>query len=85
MFDSKEVNYITSTMLMGWLHKLLESSRMEDRELELLAAMTAVITKGYVTSLGSDQAAMIFYSIADGLATDTLDDDEGDDDGDESE
>jgi len=58
---------------------------MEDRELELLAAMTAVITKGYVTSLGSDQAAMIFYSIADGLATDTLDDDEGDDDGDESE
>lgn len=80
------MNYITSTMLMGWLHKLLESARTQGQDLEVLAAMAAVVTKGYVKSLGSDQAAMIFYSIADGLATDTLDDDKGDeDDGDERE
>ena len=70
------MNEVSTTTLMIWLHKLVESAHNQGRELEVLAALAAVVTKGYVKSLGTDQAAMIFYNIADSLATDTLNDDE---------
>ena len=77
------MNEVSTTTLMIWLHKLVESAHNQGRELEVLAALAAVVTKGYVKSLGTDQAAMIFYNIADSLATDTLNDDDEDEHGDD--
>ena len=62
-------------MIAGFLYEILKKARESDAELDVLAAILAVTVQGYTKSLGREQAAMMFYSIADDLAID----DEGSD------
>jgi len=82
MFDPKEVNNpldVNPIVLMGWLHKIVRHARdTRGNDLEILAGILAVAMKGYVKSLGHEQAAMMFYGIGDDLAVNNIDYDEGD-------
>jgi hypothetical protein len=65
-------------MLAGFLHELIEKARRDASELDMLGAILAVTLRHYVKSLGREQAAMMFYSVADELA---INDEGSEDDG----
>ncbi len=79
MFEPKEVN-LNEKALANLLEALYKSSRENGTDLEVLGLMLAVSVKGYRRSLGDEQAAMLFYSVADDLATGMQNDGESDSD-----
>jgi hypothetical protein len=79
MFEPKEVN-LDAKALSHLLEALYKSSQRNGTDLEVLGLMLAVIIKGYHASLGAEQAAMLFYSVADELATANEHDGESDSD-----
>jgi hypothetical protein len=79
MFKPKEMN-LSPQVLTSILDSIYKNSRERGTDLEVLAIMVASATKGYKQSLGTEQAAMLFYHLADQLATDTLDNGESDSD-----
>ena len=68
MFEPKIVN-LNAKALASLLEALYRSSHERGTDLEVLSLMLSVAVKGYKKTLGEDQAAMLFYSIADELAT----------------
>lgn len=75
--ESKELSDLKATVLAGWLHEIVETSRKSDRDLEMLSVILAVAIKGYTKSLGEEEAAMLFYGVADELAVSNIGNDEG--------
>jgi len=71
---------LSPQVLTSILDSIYKSSRERGTDLEVLAIMVASAAKGYKQSLGTEQAAMLFYHLADQLATDTLDNGESDSD-----
>lgn len=71
---------LTPQVLTSILDSIYKNSRERGTDLEVLAIMVASATKGYKQSLGTEQAAMLFYHLADQLATDALDNGESDSD-----
>ena len=79
MFKPKEMN-LSPQVLTSILDSIYKNSRERGTDLAVLAIMVASAVKGYKQSLGTEQAAMLFYHLADQLATDTLDNGESDSD-----
>lgn len=63
--------------LVRMLHRIVHSSRDRGNDLEVLGGILAVAVKGYRHALGYEQAAMLFYGVADDLAVNNIQDDEG--------
>jgi len=83
MLDPKKViPRFSPEALAGFLHEVLIKARREGNSLEVLSAILAVVVDGYSKTMGSNEAAMLFYSIADDLVSLDIHNDEGDiDDG----
>ena len=71
---------LSPQVLTSILDSIYKNSRERGTDLEVLAIMVASAAKGYKQSLGTEQAAMLFYHLADQLATDALDNGESDSD-----
>jgi hypothetical protein len=87
VFESKEMNNgsgVSSIALVKMLHRIVDTARKNGNELEILGGILAVAVKGYRKTMGEQQSAMLFYSIADDLATSEIHDEWDDSDGDES-
>ena len=69
---------LTGPALASLLDSLYKRSRDTGTDLEVLGIMLAVAVRGYKKSLGEDQAAMLFYTVADELATGMQHDGESD-------
>ena len=82
MFDPKEVtSRFSPEALAGFLHEVVVKARKEGTSLEVLSAILAVVIDGYSKTMGPNEAAMLFYSVADDLAAMGIRYDEGDNDG----
>ncbi len=66
---------VSTVALVKMLHRVVNVSREQGSELEVLGGILAVAVKGYRKALGPEQSAMLFYSIADDLATNDINDD----------
>lgn len=71
---------LSPQVLTSILYSIYKNSRERGTDLEVLSIMLASAARGYKQSLGTEQAAMMFYHVADQLATDTLDNGENDSD-----
>jgi hypothetical protein len=69
--------------LVRMLHRVVHVSRHRGTDLEVLGGILAVAVKGYRQAIGHEQAAMLFYGVADDLAVNNIQDDEGEQDGDQ--